>query len=163
MLSILTLPTSPVTKPSFSPIHSAPSTQLRQGMSEHQANQIQNVITWTAPALVIPALRYLNDDKQDRERLFVRDFSTYLLGSGLYLGVQALSYHTLHRVAPHWSLPQVQLASFGLALTANLLYAGVGAVYVSKWVEALHQHCLQKEYFPHDDSSSTINHLVANR
>jgi hypothetical protein len=118
---------------------------LRQGLTPEQGVTIETAATWLLPAVAIPTLRYINDDKKERDRLFVRDASTYVIGAGLFLGVRAFSQHVLTvltkqgrvSLSPHYA----KLMSFFLALAANLAYSGVGAVKVSKWVEARHREC----------------------
>lgn len=95
-------------------------------------NLTKDVLTWVAPAAGIPALRYFQDDKSQRKELFVRDASTYMLGAFLFLGL----YHGGKRLLANpfitMSGQAKDVTAFMAALTANILYAGFGAVWLSK-------------------------------
>lgn len=95
----------------------------------------RDALTWVAPAIGIPTLRYFQDDKAQRRELFVRDASTYTLGALLFLG----TYFAGKRMMTHF--PQLgngarELIPFVTALAVNILYAGVGSVRLSKWFRA---------------------------
>lgn len=48
----------------------------------------ERVVTWGLPMMLIPALRFFQDSEkpeQMRKELFVRDFSSYAVGVGLYM------------------------------------------------------------------------------
>lgn len=92
----------------------------------------RDALTWVAPAIGIPTLRYFQDDKAQRSELFVRDASTYTLGALLFLG----TYFAGKRMMTHF--PTLgngtrELIPFVTALAVNILYAGVGSVRLSKW------------------------------
>lgn len=66
-----------------------------------------------------------------RDKLFVRDFTTYSIGAGIFYltGFVANQSFKALKLFPH--APARHLAAFLMALTANLLYAGIGAVHLS--------------------------------
>lgn len=86
--------------------------------------KIMEIMTWVSPALFIPAMRFTQDEENQRVKLFVRDFTTLSLGAGIYLGTKALMMR---------ATGGRELLSFGIALAANLTYAGIGAVKFSQW------------------------------
>jgi hypothetical protein len=91
----------------------------------------RTLLTWTAPALAIPTLRYTQDDRDQRKTLFIRDLSTYTIGAALFL-VSEIAFRKLfqgQKLAPKTT----ELGAFILALTLNILYAGMGAVQLSHW------------------------------
>jgi hypothetical protein len=96
-------------------------------------SKIKDYLTWLMPPLVIPALRYCQDPLEERNKLFARDFSTYSLGAGLFLGVKAGLGVVLKKTGLN---PDVQdFVSFAAALTLNLLYAGLVAPNLSAWLK----------------------------
>ena len=102
-----------------------------QIINPRNVGAIKEVLTWTAPALVVPALRFQQDDRANRKELFLRDASTYTLGAALFLGTAFIGRHLLGKLSV-FSPAVRDFTSFMVALTANLLYAGVGAVKLSK-------------------------------
>lgn len=91
----------------------------------------RTLLTWTAPALAIPTLRYTQDDRGQRNALFIRDLSTYTIGASIFL-VSDMAFRKLFhglKLAPKTA----ELGAFILALTLNILYAGMGAVQLSHW------------------------------
>lgn len=95
----------------------------------------QKALTWVAPAIGIPALRYFQDSKEQRNELFVRDASTYSLGALLFLGTYFGGLHLLKRF-PDLSDTAREMIPFISALAVNILYAGVGSVRLSKLFSA---------------------------
>jgi len=93
---------------------------------------IKKVFTWTAPAIAIPGLRYTQDSHQQRKELFIRDASTYSVGALTFFVAEWISKKTLDRFHLIPDKGQRSLAAFLIGLTANLLYAGIGAVRFSK-------------------------------
>lgn len=93
---------------------------------------ITKVLTWTAPAIAIPALRYTQDSHQRRAELFIRDASTYTIGALLFLGTDRLTKKILDFYKIFQKEESRKLTAFLVGLTLNLLYAGIGAVHLSK-------------------------------
>jgi hypothetical protein len=93
---------------------------------------LTKILTWTAPAIAIPALRYTQDTRQQRKELFIRDASTYTLGALLFLGTEWLAKQFLDKKKMFQKVEVRNFTAFLVALTANLLYAGIGAVRLSK-------------------------------
>lgn len=95
-------------------------------------NSTQTMLTWLAPAAFIPALRYFHDPVPQRKALFVRDASTLTIGAALFL----LTQHGLDKAFAKTSLfktPEIRrFAAFLLALGANILFAGIGALKISQ-------------------------------
>lgn len=91
------------------------------------------VITWVAPAIGIPALRYLHDAKDRRKELFLRDATTYSLGTVIYFAVGFLTKKLLTALNLFKNAANRDFASFLMAITANILYAGIGAVKLSQY------------------------------
>lgn len=114
---------------------------------------IKDVLTWTAPALLIPAFRYFQDPPQQRKELFLRDASTYSVGAGLFLGLGLLSRKLLNRWGTFKNPASKDLAAFLIALGANILYAGVGAVHFSRRFSR--KHNLQDPSFATGPSSAS--------
>jgi hypothetical protein len=93
---------------------------------------IQKVLTWTAPAIAIPALRYTQDTHLQRKELFIRDASTYSIGALLFLGTEWAAKKLFDHTNLIQNLARRDLAAFMVGLTVNLLYAGIGAVRLSQ-------------------------------
>ena len=91
----------------------------------------KTMMTWIAPAMAIPVLRYTQDDREQRKTLFIRDLSTYTIGASLFL----ISETAFRKAFKRLAMPEktAELAAFMLALTINILYAGLGAVQLSHW------------------------------
>lgn len=105
------------------------------GFTPARAKQLERIMTWGTPALVIPALRFTIDSKKRPEmskELFVRDFTTYSIGSSLffigsYVGDKLFSAMKVFK-EPY----KKNFASFLIGLAGYLLYSGIGALYVSE-------------------------------
>lgn len=121
-------------------------------ITDKRLKQIKDTVTWVAPAIGIPALRYFQDRKEQRNELFVRDASTYSIGALTFLGVFFGGKFALKRYAPtlnHWFRQKlgakkpvlyensIELISFLSALSANIAYAGIGSVRLSQFVSRL--------------------------
>lgn len=93
----------------------------------------KDTVTWIAPAIGIPALRYFQDRKEQRNELFVRDASTYSIGALIYISTLFGGQALLNRYAEkQLSAASRKLIPFFVALTANILYAGIGSVRLSQ-------------------------------
>jgi hypothetical protein len=92
----------------------------------------KETLTWVAPAVGIPALRYFQDQKEQRKELFIRDASTYSIGALLYLGLFFGGKSLLKHLKPTLNEHVRDLSAFLVAITANIAYAGIGAVRISQ-------------------------------
>lgn len=94
----------------------------------------KEVLTWVVPAVGIPALRYFQDNHTQRNELFIRDASTYAMGALLFLSLYNGGKSVLKRLPRAKSMSESarDLTAFLTALSANILYAGVGAVKFSQ-------------------------------
>ena len=125
----------------------------------------RDALTWGAPAIGIPALRYFQDDKENRNALFVRDASTYSVGAVSFWATQYGIRRLLDRMAgkeiqlktPNFlhsvlgdkfpkqalnmpkELETIKFIAFAAALAANIAYAGIGAVRLSQWFKTAGQ------------------------
>lgn len=114
----------------------------------------KDTLTWVAPAVGIPALRYFQDRKEQRNELFVRDASTYSLGALIFLGIFFGGKAVLRRyesplnqwIEKKWNRPalrlnsnKIELIAYLPALAANILYAGIGSVRLSQWFGSIQQ------------------------
>ncbi len=105
---------------------------LTRALTPQNVRKVETALTWITPPLAIPALRYFQDPPELRKTLFVRDFTTYSIGAGIFLLTGWLT-HTALKASGIIKNPSVlKLAAFLTALTANLLYAGVGAIKLSQ-------------------------------
>lgn len=93
---------------------------------------IQKILTWTAPAIAIPGLRYTQDTHLQRKELFIRDASTYSIGAGLFFAAEWAAKKLLDCGNIIKNMERRELVAFMVGLTVNLLYAGIGAVRLSK-------------------------------
>jgi len=98
----------------------------------------KTAFVWGAPAIAIPGLRYTQDNHRQRNELFVRDASTYTIGALTYYVGDILATKTFTRYQNFLSRFQwlnkdykLKFTAFLIGLSANLLYAGIGAVHVS--------------------------------
>ena len=91
-----------------------------------------HLVTWIAPSVAIPALRYLSDPRERRNELFLRDASTYAMGTVIYFTVGPLAKKFFQAVNLFKTDMQRNYIAFLLAITANILYAGIGAVKLSQ-------------------------------
>lgn len=96
-------------------------------------SKLETIITWTAPALFIPSLRVFNDPPKERKKLFVRDFTTYSIGTTLFFVSKSIAYNLLNKVIKNEG--KKNFASFMVAITSNIMYAGVGAVKLSQFID----------------------------
>lgn len=113
---------------------------------EKHEKPITEALTWVGPAISIPALRYFQDDPQQRKELFVRDASTYTVGAMLYIGVRLAVSQLLNegkiRLGKykiplfHKPLPLgkgvKEIIAVIAGLTVNVTFAGIGATYFSR-------------------------------
>ena len=102
--------------------------------------QIQNkyefakdVLTWVAPSVGIPSLRYFQDSKEQRRELFIRDAATYSLGAVTFLTLFFGGKKAIGHFFPTMRKEVKEFIAFVPALTANILYSGIGAVRLSKY------------------------------
>jgi hypothetical protein len=93
---------------------------------------VAEIMTWIVPTLVVPAVRFLQEDKDIRHRLFVRDISTYGVGACCYFLGKLLSLKILQPRIADATLRT--LISMGLGVTVNMAFAGFGSVRLSKRV-----------------------------
>ena len=96
--------------------------------------RVGEIVTWLGPTLVVPAMRYAQDPPETRDRLFVRDFSTYAIGSAAYFAMRGL---TVRLLQGRFANPNVAtMLSMVAGVLGNIAYAGLGAVRFSKWAES---------------------------
>lgn len=92
----------------------------------------QEILTWTTPSIVIPALRFVQDDPKVRKELFIRDFTSYAIGGCSYFAGTALGQLFFKTTQLVKNKPMVNFLSFLTGLAGYLLYSGIGAVQLSK-------------------------------
>jgi hypothetical protein len=96
----------------------------------------REIMTWVAPAIGIPGLRYFQDDKEQRKQLFIRDASTYTLGALTFLALKnGVLYGLEHSKTILRKIPSGETRhtlAFMVGLAGNILYAGIGAIYLSQ-------------------------------
>jgi len=107
-------------------------------MNVTSLNRATKVMTWVAPALMIPTIRFLNDERENREKMLVRDLSTYTIGAAVFLltGLVAKKGFTAARLFSGET--QREFAAFITALAANILYAGIFPVRLSQYYAKKH-------------------------
>lgn len=93
---------------------------------------VKEVLTWTAPAVLIPSLRYSQDSQEQRKELFLRDASTYSFGAILFLSMGLLGRNLMRRHKVFNTQEARDFVAFLIALGGNILYAGIGAPRLSK-------------------------------
>ncbi len=103
---------------------------LLGGISNRGLIRVAEMATWCAPPLVIPTLRYFQDPPESRRRLFVRDFSTYSLGAMVYFGAKLLALQLFRPLIR--DTMRRQLAALLVGLSANMIFAGLAAVRLSR-------------------------------
>lgn len=81
-------------------------------------------MTWLAPALLIPTMRYFKDNNLERRKLFVRDISTYTVGAAVFLITAYFAKKGLTAARVFSGEAQREFAAFLMALAANIFYAG---------------------------------------
>lgn len=96
----------------------------------------KNILTWSVPPIVIPALRFYQDPPDERKKLWVRDFTTYSIGAAIFLATELAANFFLKRSKLIRKENQRNFTSFLAGLIANQLYAGIGAVKLSKIISA---------------------------
>ncbi len=105
---------------------------LNGPLNEGRRQFLEMIIWWGIPPLVVPALRWTQDPPEHRWNLFIRDFTTYSLGTGIFfLGKYLMEKATRSR----FTNPQAAIlfgSAFGLLV--NQLYVGIGAVKLSRWL-----------------------------
>lgn len=109
--------------------------------------KLESLLSWGLPPLIIPLLRWFQDPPELRWKLFTRDFTTYSIGTCLFLGGRSLLRKALKGFIPNEGTRE--LSAFLIALGGNLAFAGIGALKISKWIEAQwHQILLQQQAKP---------------
>lgn len=98
-------------------------------------HKIKDVITWTAPSVFIPSIRYMQDPPHRRNELFARDFTTYSLGASIYFIAGITSKKLLDKTKLIKSEEVKEFISFLSAITFNILYAGIGAIKISQHIK----------------------------
>lgn len=93
---------------------------------------VKKLLTWITPAIGIPALRYSQDTQAQRRELFIRDASTYTVGALLFLGTERAMQAILEKTA--LCKTSKEIGALLIALTANITYAGIGAIHLSRWL-----------------------------
>lgn len=101
-------------------------------VNPERLQKAQEILTWTTPSLVIPALRFVQDDPKDRKELFIRDFTSYAIGGCSYFAGTALGQLFFKTTKLVKNKPMVNFLSFLTGLAGYLLYSGIGAVQLSK-------------------------------
>ncbi|MEI7475091.1 MAG: hypothetical protein WCK67_09980 [bacterium] len=97
--------------------------------------KVKDVITWTAPSVFIPSIRYLQDPPDRRNELFARDFTTYSIGAGIYFIAGIMSKKLLDKTKLIKSEEVKEFISFLSAITFNILYASIGAIKISQHIK----------------------------
>lgn len=97
--------------------------------------RVGEAVTWVAPALGIPVLRYFQDDPRERRRLFIRDFSTYTVGAATYFICKLAALKLLKSRVP--SAGHRELYSLIAGVAGNITFAGIGAVRVSRFLDRI--------------------------
>ena len=136
-------------------------TQITPLIKQH-APQIERVITWAGPPLIIPALRFSRDDPEHRNELFVRDFSSWSIGSAGFLGGSALSAILLKKLPQKLSNTTIRLTSFLVGFTIYCLYSGIGALKLSKWFNNKQNLNIKRENTPILNAYSLSKDLFQN-
>lgn len=106
-------------------------------ISPNLNRNVQTLLTWGGPPMVIPALRFFQDDPKDRKELFIRDFGTYSIGTIVFFSAKIASNKILKKTNLVKDKELQDLISFSTALISNFLYAGIGAVKISKLIAKL--------------------------
>lgn len=101
-------------------------------LTSQKLQKAQEILTWTTPSLVIPALRLTQDNPEDRKELFIRDFTSYAIGGCSYFAGTALGQLFFKTTKLIKNKPVVNFLSFLTGLTGYLIYSGIGAVQLSK-------------------------------
>ncbi len=109
---------------------------------------------WGLPAVGIPTLRYFQDDKDERLKLFVRDGTTYTIGALTYFAVSVPVRAMLKKLAKPMTTPVREFFSILAGVGGNVLYAGIGAVKVSEWVSRKTSAHKQMEALEHTEANA---------
>ncbi|MCA9799171.1 MAG: hypothetical protein KC474_06440 [Cyanobacteria bacterium HKST-UBA04] len=91
---------------------------IRPGRRGLDVNKLQHLMTWVTTPIVVPAARFFIDPPQRRKQLFVRDFSTFVLGSGIYFLTLMSASTLLKKAVPALSPPMKQFIPFLIGMTA---------------------------------------------
>lgn len=94
----------------------------------------KETLTWVAPSVGIPSLRYFQDSKEQRRELFIRDAATYSLGAVTYLVLFYGGKRAMGHFFPKMKEELKEFIPFLVALAANITYSGIGAVRLSKYL-----------------------------
>lgn len=94
----------------------------------------KETLTWVAPSVGIPTLRYFQDSKEQRRELFIRDAATYSLGAVTYLVLFYGGKRAMGHFFPKVKDDLKEFIPFVAGLAANILYSGIGAVRLSKYL-----------------------------
>ena len=100
-------------------------------LSNQNIRKIEQAAIWVAPALFIPGIRFFQDSPEDRNKLFVRDLTTYSIGAAIYFLTRGLAGKLIN--FKNESVKNI--TSTSIALTANILYAGIVAVKMSQLLD----------------------------
>ncbi len=99
----------------------------------------ERVITWCAPVLLIPALRYVQDSdkpKDLRNELFVRDLSSWALGTGIYFASLIVAAKTMNsgKIFKTASEGTKRIATISAAVGAYCTWSGFLGPKFSKFI-----------------------------
>lgn len=101
-----------------------------------------DVMTWVAFPFSVPLMRLTQDGKDERFKLFIRDFSTLFIGAGIFFLTKGVSGKLLDATGVLKRHPETKrLLSLGAGLSTNALFSGLGAVKLSHWA--------QDQFIPH--------------
>jgi hypothetical protein len=101
-----------------------------------QERRIADVMTWVAFPLSVPLMRLTQDEKDERFKLFIRDFSTLFIGAGVFFMAKGMSGKLFELTGILRRQPETRrLLSLGTGLSANVLFSGLGAVKLSHWAQ----------------------------
>lgn len=101
-------------------------------LTEIMRQRLEILLWWVLPPIVIPSLRWLQDPPKLKNKLFIRDFTTYSIGAVVFFAVKYLSEAAAGPFIKNLQAKCLLGSAVGLA--ANLLYAGIGAIKLSQWL-----------------------------
>jgi hypothetical protein len=103
-------------------------------LTPQKVKSLTQTLTWTAPAVVIPSLRFVQDVKARPEtanELFIRDFTSYAIGATCFLVGKYLANKGFKAAGLFKNDHLREFTAFLTGLTGYLLYSGIGALKVA--------------------------------
>lgn len=127
--------------------------------------QLETVLTWTLPALLIPPLAYKSNDKNNQNVVFARELTRYSLGTSAFLGAHSGTLALVEKLAPAWPANVKRFAAFAAGMTSNITYVGALSEKVTHWFNGkfLEKTPGSTTSLPHQRTADTVGTVASGK